>query len=230
MQSLPAKSYYQIIGFGSEYRKYDETPKKYNEKNIKESIKVIEGLSADLGGTNIYKPLKDIYDSYKTYNKINLPKNIFLLTDGEIVDKDRTLNLIEKNSPNFSIYSIGIGGHFDEDLIKNAGILGKGNYNFCKDINKLNSIIAKEISAAISPFVTKLNIITSLDKDNMIKNSIIPNIMRENEIINLNYIINNKNQKNLIKIEINYLENGENTEKKYKIKPEEISEEKNYLN
>ena len=224
LQSLPAKSYYQIIGFGSSYKKYDKTPKIYNEKNIKETIKVIEGLSADLGGTDIYKPLKDIYDSYKTYNKINLPKIIFLLTDGAIEDKDKTLKLIEKNSQNFTIFSIGIGGNFDEDLIKNAGILGKGNYNFCKDINKLNSIIAQEINAAISPFVTNLNITTSLDKENIIKNNIIPNIMRDNEIINLKYIINNKDKKNLIKIEILYLENGEKTEKKYEIKPEEISE------
>ena len=107
LQSLPAKSYYQIIGFGSTYKKYDKTPKEYSEKNIKESIKVIEGLSADLGGTDIYTPLKDIYNSNKAYNKIVLPKNIFLLTDCEIEDKDKTLKLIEKNNSNFSIYLVG---------------------------------------------------------------------------------------------------------------------------
>ena len=65
LQSLPAGSYYQIIGFGSEYKKYDKIPKKYESKNIKESIKLIENLKADLGGTNIYSPLKEIYDSFE---------------------------------------------------------------------------------------------------------------------------------------------------------------------
>ena len=42
LQSLPAGSYYQIIGFGSDYEKYDKSPKQYTQKNIKESIKLIE--------------------------------------------------------------------------------------------------------------------------------------------------------------------------------------------
>ena len=87
LQSLPVGSYYQIIGFGSDYRLYDEIPKKYNKENIRKSIKIIEKLDAELGGTNIYEPLKHIYDSSKNYDKINLPKTIFLLDDGAINDK-----------------------------------------------------------------------------------------------------------------------------------------------
>ena len=150
IQSLPAYSYYQIIGFGSDFIKYDEIPKEYNKENIKESMEIIEKLDADLGGTKVGKPLKDIYDSNSIYDKINLPKNIFLLTDGDTWDKEEALLLIEKNSSQFTVYSIGMGNNFDEDLIKNAGILGKGNYNFCKNLDDLNSIIASEINKATS--------------------------------------------------------------------------------
>ena len=131
--------------------------KEYNQENINKSIKLIEGMKADLGGTDIYEPLKDIYESSKVYDKIKLPKNIFLLTDGEIENKNDTLSLIEKNNHKFSIYSIGIGNYFDQDLIKNAGILGKGNYNFCNDIKGLNEIIATEISMATYPFIFNFN-------------------------------------------------------------------------
>ena len=79
LQSLPVGSLYQIIGFGSNYKKYDEEPKEYNEENIKKSLKLIEEIKA---GTNIYNPLKDIYESCDVYDKNNLPKKIFLLTDG----------------------------------------------------------------------------------------------------------------------------------------------------
>ena len=131
LQSLPAGSYYQIIGFGSDYKIYDNIPKEYNRENIEKSIKIIKELKGDMGGTNIYSPLKYIYDSNNVYEKIFLPRNIFLLTDGEIDDKEHTLYLIEKNSNEFSVYSFGIGNSFDKDLIKNAGIVGKGNYSFC---------------------------------------------------------------------------------------------------
>ena len=48
LQSLPPGSYYQIIGFGSNYLKYDEEPKEYNQKNIQNSLKIIDKLSANL--------------------------------------------------------------------------------------------------------------------------------------------------------------------------------------
>ena len=223
IQSLPAKSYYQIIGFGSTFRKYDEFPKEYNQKNIDESFKQIKELKADLWGTVIYSPLQSIYNSVKDYENINLPKNIFLLTDGEILDKNKTLKLIEKNSNNFSVYSIGIGNSFDKDLIKNAGILGKGNYNFCNNLQELNSIIASEISKAISSQISKLDIKTSLDKLDIIKNNKIKNIIREDEIINLYYITKEEKADN-IKIDINYLENDKKIQKVFDINPLEIPE------
>ena len=152
LQSLPAGSYYQIIGFGSDYKKYDPTPKEYTQENINESIQLIKALNADLGGTNIYEPLKDIYNSKDDYIKINLPKNIFLLTDGEIDNKTKTLDIIEEHNQEFFVYAIGFGAYFDKDLIKNAGTLGKGNYDFCTDIKDLNEIIVNEIKNASKSF------------------------------------------------------------------------------
>ena len=159
-------------------------------------MNVIENLYADLGGTNVAKPLKDIYSSNKIYDKINLPKNIFLLTDGAAWDKNEALELIEKNSSKYTVYSIGIGEDFDDDLIKNAGILGKGNYNFCKNLNNLNSIIVSEINKATSPYISNIKYSSNLDKNIIIKNNTIPNIIRDNGIINLYYIM----EKKIIKI------------------------------
>ena len=208
LQSLPFGSYYQIIGFGTNYKIYgEETPYEYNRKNITETLIVIENLSANLGGTNIYSPLKHIYDSHKIHDNIHLPRNIFLLTDGEVDNKDKVLNIIEENNSNYTIYSIGIGNSFDRDLIKNAGIIGRGNYNFCNELTNLYSIIASEINKAVNNYIMDLDIKTSLDKNNIIKNNKIKNVIRENEIINLNYIINNskKCDKN-ITLNLEYLE------------------------
>jgi uncharacterized protein YegL len=224
LQSLPKGSYYQIIGFGSSFETYDKEPKEYNEENIKNSITLINQLKANLGGTNIYDPLKFIYESDELYDKINLPRNVFLLTDGEIVDKEKTLSLIENNSNKYSIYSIGIGTYFDEDLIKNAGILGKGNYNFCKNIENLNTIIVGELNNAVSSYITNFEIKSFLnDKKNIVKN-IIPNVIRRNKIIDLFFIIDNKeekinkNQKKKIIIDISYVEHDTSKKEEKKMK------------
>ena len=216
LQSLPAGSYYQIIGFGSYFKKYDEEPKEYNQENITNSIKLVEELRANLGGTNIYDPLQNIYNSYQTYDKINLPRNIFLLTDGEIDNKKDTLAIIEKNSDKYSIYSIGIGNYFDKDLIKNAGIIGKGNFNFCQNIDGLNEIIATEINNASSPYISNFNLKTSIDNKNIYKTNEEEIIIKKNKIVNFSYIIEKKENKeekdniineNKINIEIKYIEN-----------------------
>ena len=241
LQSLPAGSYYQLIGFGSKFIKYDLEPKEYKQENISKSIQTVEALTANLGGTDIYSPLKDIYESNKIYNKINLPRNIFLLTDGEINNKEDTLAIIEKNSDKYSIYSIGIGKYFDKDLIKNAGIIGKGNYNFCKDIKELNEIIATEVSNASSPYISNFSIKTPFDDEILYKTNSYENIIiKKNKLNNFGYIIENKEKNennnvindNTIKIEIKYKEydrykdnNEQNKEvcENYEIIPEEIS-------
>ena len=233
LQSLPAGSYYQIIGFGSDFEKYDKIPKEYTQQNIKESITLIESLKADKGGTDIHSPLKDIYAS-KDYDDIKLPKNIFLLTDGAVKDKENTLKIIEENSNVFRIYSIGIGSDFDDDLIKNAGVLGKGNYNFCNDIKDLNKVIVNEIKNSSKPFYSDFEFNTNLDENNLYKLNEKLSIIRENQLVNLKYIIKEEKEKeeknDLIKLSLKYKKENtkdnkvEEFEEKYDIKVIPLSE------
>ena len=223
LQSLPVGSYYQLVGFGSNYVKYDKEPKEYTQKNISEALKTIEKLDANMGGTEIYDPLLNIYDSYETYDKIHLPKYIFLLTDGEIDNKESVIRIIEENNMKFWIYSIGIGNSYDKDLIKNAGIIGKGNYNFCENLENLNSVVVSEIRKTILPFIVDLNIKSNLEKKNIIKSSKIKNVIKENELITLNYIIDTKKAENKIEIDLNYLDHDKKKVKnKFYLIPEEI--------
>ena len=195
LQSLPANSYYQIIGFGYTPKKYDEIPKENNKKNIEESLKIIETLKAEEGGMEIYSPLEEIYTS-KCYDEISLPKNIFLLTDGEMHYKKETLNLIEENSNKFSVYSFGIGKYFDEDFIKKAGIVGKGNYSFCKNINQLNQIITSNINDICVSNIKNFKIISSFEENNLYKLIKTPIVIKENDIIKLDYINNFSEEEN----------------------------------
>ena len=226
LQSIPTGSYYQLIGFGSNFIKYDKIPKSYTKENIKNSLTVIKDLEANLGGTNIYEPLKDIYENEKIYNEIKLPKNIFLLTDGEIDDKRETLELIEKYSSKFSIFSIGIGNYFDKDLIKNAGIIGKGGYNFCYNLEGLNAMIVNEIKKCTSPYISNFKMKSSLDEKYLYKAFEVPEIVKNTQVINVGYIVkdNDKdNYNNKIKINIEYFDD-KNKKENYELIPEKIKE------
>ena len=219
LQSLPVGSYYQIIGFGGKFKAYDKTPKEYNQKNIKESIEIVEKLKGDMGGTNIYAPLDYIYQSKTAYNKILLPRNIFLLTDGEINNKNATLNLIEKNSNKFIVHAFGIGNSFDKDLIKNAGIIGKGSYSFCKEINGLNKIIVSTLNNICTPSITNFEIKSPLDELNLYKIADNNITIKENTIYKYYYIINKKLENKKINFSLKYNKKKEIKTKKYELEP-----------
>ena len=233
IQSLPENSYFQLIGFGSEFKKYNEEPVMYNKENVDNIIKIINELTADLGGTNISKPLAEIFNS-ESYSKIDLSKNIFLLTDGEVFDREKCIELISNNSSKFRVHALGIGNSFDEVLIKQCGKLGKGSSSFVKELEKINSVVIDTLNKGLRPYITDLKFEFENYKDEISKNIIavnpINNFVYQNEIMNYSFILpDNKELSNLkIKITgkdpINLIENDATFENIIKLKDgEEMS-------
>lgn len=92
IQSLPVESKFAILSFGSE-AKFEYKEGKfwgkdelwsYNDKNQAEILRRIYYFDSDLGGTEILNPLKLCVD----LNTSKRQKRVFLLTDGEVDNKD----------------------------------------------------------------------------------------------------------------------------------------------
>ena len=198
LQSLPKDSFFQLIGFGSTYKKINEKPLLYNRENVKNTMDIVKTLKADLGGTDISSPLKDIFSS-KDYDNINLGRNLFILTDGEVKNREECLELISMNCEKFKVHAIGIGSSFDKKLIQNAGIQGKGSYHFVNNVSDVNSIIIQSLSKCLRKYL--LNAKLSLDKvkpeyEFLPKNSFI----YPDEILNYYFIVKGKNNEQNIQI------------------------------
>ena len=221
LQSLPKDSFFQLIGFGSTYKKINEKPLLYNRENVKNTMDIVKTLKADLGGTDISSPLKDIFNS-KDYDNINLGRNLFILTDGEVNNREECLELISMNCEKFKVHAIGIGSSFDKKLIQNAGIQGKGSYHFVNNVSDVNSIIIQSLSKCLRKYL--LNAKLSLDKvkpeyEFLPKNSFI----YPDEILNYYFIIKGKN--NDQNIQINF-ESFKKTEQ-YVFSADKITKENN---
>ena len=196
IKSLPTGSYFQFIGFGTDYKKYNEIPVEYNEENVNNIINIISEIRANMGGTNIGSPLNDIYKD-DNYSKINLSKNILILTDGQVHDRDEFVNLITRNSNKFRIHAIGIGNSFDKILIERSGKLGKGSSVFVEDVEKINIAIIETLNKCLRPYIIDIKF-NFLNYQNNIKNSIliteaINKFSYQDEIINFSFILNEDN-------------------------------------
>ena len=200
IQSLPPKSYFQLIGFGTNFHKYNENPVEYNKDNVKNILSIINNLKADMGGTNISEPLKDIFENKNNiYDKIPLSKNIFLLTDGQVNNRESCINLISVNSNRFRIHAIGIGNDFDKILIERSGKLGKGSSSFVEDVNKIKEIVIDTLNKCLRPYLVDLSFSFNNGpiKNPVLVNEPINNFTFQDEIISYSYILDAKNKFNI---------------------------------
>ena len=205
IKSLPVNSYFQLIGFGTNFKKYNEEPVLYNKENVENIINIINGLKADLGGTNISSPLSAIFND-NSYSKINLSKNIFLLTDGQVHDREQCINLITTNSSKFRIHSLGIGKDFDKILIERCGKLGKGSSSFVEDIEKINSVVINTLNKCLRAYITDIKFEFENYKEELANKIIacnpINNFTYQNEVMNYSFILPNNKELKDLKIKI----------------------------
>ena len=148
LKSLPSNSKYNIISFGSVFSKLHKTSMTYNSQNIQKSIKKIEGFEADMGGTDILEPLRDIFSTPPSHE---YPRTLFLLTDGEVSNAEAVINLIKTESGRCRVHGFGIGDGVDEYLISKAAKAGKGHSYFIKNNKDLGSKIINSLKQCMMP-------------------------------------------------------------------------------
>ena len=195
LYSMPVGYYYQII---SDFSLYDDTLKEYNLENINESLSKIKNFQniKNKTGNNLFEQLKYIDNCKNQYDKISLPKNIFLFTKEEYNNETEILNIIEKLSNDCSIHSFG--NKSNENFIKKAGIIGKGNYKISKSDDKINKTIIDILNSLSIPFIYDFNINSKLDHVIFHKINTLNGIMNPDKTYNFDYITKEKidNKKN----------------------------------
>ena len=105
LKSIPEGCYFNIIGFGSSYQELFPESVPYNQENLEKAAKHAEHLQADLGGTEIFDPLKYIFGLAQMKG---LPRQVFVLTDGSVSNTESVIKLVARNSHN-ARYDLWLG-------------------------------------------------------------------------------------------------------------------------
>ena len=204
IQSLPPGSYFQLIGIGPNFKKYNEEPVEYNEKKVEEIKNIINTLDADFGYFKICEQLKSIYND-NSYSKIDLNRHIFLFSDNISNYYDECFDLIYENNNQFRFHSFGLGlrENFDESFIEKNIELGKGSYLILVDEEEISSIVIKALNSCLKPYLININF-NSENYQKEIQNNIIiyeqNKIAIQDEIINYSFILAENNNINIDKL------------------------------
>ena len=212
LHSLPENAYFQLIGFGSGFIKYNDSPIKYSPDNIKNLDNLIDNLSANMDGTYLLSPIEDILGCNNYINFKN-SKNLFILTDGMVEEEEKTLDYIKLNKNDFIIHSIGYGKNFDRDFIETIGCLPECTYNFVTDINEINAKIIGILELCCHENIKNIEI-NSNQKSELEYNQRI-SYFSPNNLLNYGFITYSK--ENDINININIIFQIENKKEEIKL-------------
>jgi len=155
LQSLPPNSFFNVYMFESSFSRLFDKSVEYTEANRQQAIDNLVSHSG-CGGTNIYKPLKDIFgQALKIKGR---PRYVYLLTDGEVDNKEDVISLIKENNAYNKICTIGIGKNVDRDLIVRAASEGKGQPYFIAEGEDMTSKIIRALEQCVKPALTDIKI------------------------------------------------------------------------
>jgi len=95
LKSLPEGSFFNIIGFGSDYKKLFPKSIAYSQETLDKATAHAQQMEADLGGTELLRPLEHIFTSLESF--AGLPRQIFVLTDGSVSNTNACIQKVKQN-------------------------------------------------------------------------------------------------------------------------------------
>ena len=154
IRSLPVNSYFNIVCFGSSFNKLFESSIQYNESSIQKALNLVKGLRANLGGTELHDPLKNIFEGKNKYGQ----RQIFIMTDGEVWNVEKVLSLVSSNSRGNRCFTIGIGRGCDAGLVEGIAKSSGGKCDFVQEGDSISEKVIPQLQSSLFGDVNSIEI------------------------------------------------------------------------
>ncbi|XP_059187474.1 von Willebrand factor A domain-containing protein 5A-like isoform X1 [Centropristis striata] len=155
LKSLPMGCYFNIISFGSRYEHIFPKSVEYSQQTMEEALKKVEEMEANLGGTEILRPLEHIYSQSCIPNQ---PRQLFVFTDGEVGNTKEVINQVKKNSGSHRCFSFGIGEGASSALINGLAKEGGGHAQFITGTDRMQPKVMQSLRFALQPAVVDISV------------------------------------------------------------------------
>jgi hypothetical protein len=139
VKSLPEGQKFNIVKFGSDYKKMWVSPASLNEDNHDEVIAYVNSIKSDMGGTELENVLKDIMlQPVKTF------RNIVLITDGEVHNAKSLIDTVSKYPQN-RFFTIGLGKSASKALVDGLASANSGFAEYVYDSEVLPEVVVRQL-------------------------------------------------------------------------------------
>ncbi|XP_042328291.1 von Willebrand factor A domain-containing protein 5A-like isoform X2 [Sceloporus undulatus] len=151
LKSLPLGCYFNIYGFGTDYESFYPQSVEYSQQTMSESLERLKKVKANLGGTEILKPLKTIY---KLPCQEGHPRQLFVFTDGEVGNTEQVIAEVSRHRSSHRCFTFGIGQGASTSLINGMARAAGGSAEFITEKERMQTKALQSLKKALQPAVT----------------------------------------------------------------------------
>jgi Ca-activated chloride channel family protein len=146
---------FNIVGFGTTYQALFQESRSYDEASLADASKHVAALAADLGGTEILSALNFVLEQKPDPT---LPRQIVVLTDGEVTNTDAVMALAKSHAARARIFTFGIGAGASQHLVNGLARAGGGTAEFIFPGERIEPKVMRQFGRLLSPAMTNVRI------------------------------------------------------------------------
>ena len=155
VKALKPGMLFNIYLFGSTFERLYPHSMSCGGKTLREALKYLNQAAADMGGTEILAPLRDIYGD-KLLQSIH--RDILLITDGEVGNESEVMKLVKRNAGHTKVYTVGIGSGPNEFFIKGVARASGGASEMVAPMEKIETKIDSLFRNALAGMIEDIRI------------------------------------------------------------------------
>jgi Ca-activated chloride channel family protein len=148
LRSLRPGCLFNIVGFGSTFASLFPTSRPYDDASLAEATRHVQGLEADLGGTEILPALEHVLAAAP---RPGLPRQLFVLTDGEVSNTDEVIALARRHAGSTRVFTFGIGAGASHHLVKGLARAGDGEAELIAPGERVEAKVLRQLGRALAP-------------------------------------------------------------------------------
>ena len=155
LRSLVPGCWFNIIGFGSSIDPLFPQSRPYDESALAQAAAHVAAMQADLGGTEILPALEA---AMKQPQREALPRQLVVVTDGEVTNTDAVLAFAKSHSAYARVFTFGIGAGPSHHLVKGLARAGGGAAEFILPGERASAKVTQQLRRVLSPALTNVRL------------------------------------------------------------------------
>ena len=156
LRSMTPGCRFNIVGFGSTYQSlFPGGSRAYDQSTLDTATAHVSEMAADLGGTELLPALQAVLEQPAS---AELPRQVVILTDGEVTNTDAIMALAKAHAGHARIFAFGIGAGASHHLVRGLARAGGGTAEFIYPGERIEPKVLRQVARLLSPALTDVRV------------------------------------------------------------------------